>query len=281
MRFIIGKDIITPMLLGVFMGYILYEKRKMLYYYGYASLKDLFILCTPRILSSKAVPPPLSPDELFIETHRVRFLSAVMNKDVNDNIQEIYYNVVAITAILGEKGSQLEAEWKRRLLMKHTPYGNILMHYDLFHRGFVYWADTKEIPYGVINCVAMEYVVKYKCLDFYCDNMIIKTLPVSRYFKIWNTEDTTNDSGSKPFLPRLETPSQSNKPTVLAKLKNYRLHGGNGVADSTVQNYNKNRFIYCGKMMDSSVFKLPKKVILKSKKLSFKEYYAIFSEQCS
>jgi hypothetical protein len=111
---------------------------------------------------------------------------------------------------------------------------------------------------------------------------MIKTVPVSRYFKIWNTDDTTNDSGSKPFLPRLESQPPLkpplNKPKVLAKLKNYRLHGGNGVADSVAENYNKNRFIYSGKMMNTSVFKLPKRIVLKSKKLSFKEYFSIFSE---
>jgi hypothetical protein len=58
--------------------------------------------------------------------------------------------------------------WRHRVLIDHTPCGNVFMYYDVSRLAFAYFA-AQTVPYDVLNAVALKYVHVFKCLDFYVD----------------------------------------------------------------------------------------------------------------
>ena len=67
----------------------------------------------------------------------------------------------------GEDDVEKEVEWKRRILMEYVEgYGNIIMTYDYYRRGFCYYCDLSSIPYTVLIEIAYKYMVLYRCVSF-------------------------------------------------------------------------------------------------------------------
>jgi len=163
--------------------YILYDNRKKIYY-GYRWIKLWSIIKGVGLLKSCGLwwkeVPKLTPDELFIKKYKyyVEKMETIIKGGVgedcvydntyNKNMLNIYYNKDELNAvILNNRENDHELAWKRRITMINTPYGNVGMYYDLYHRGFSYYSDVKNIPYNILNCISMYYVFMYSCLDFY------------------------------------------------------------------------------------------------------------------
>jgi hypothetical protein len=49
---------------------------------------------------------------------------------------------------------------EKNILIDRTPYGNVIMHYDVFKNGFAYYSDI-NLSYKIINAVAMKYVLTF------------------------------------------------------------------------------------------------------------------------
>ena len=62
--------------------------------------------------------------------------------------------------------STIEEKWKKNIIMKNTPVGNVFMYYDIYRLAFAYYGDN-YVPINILNAVAMHYVKIFLCLNFY------------------------------------------------------------------------------------------------------------------
>lgn len=111
----------------------------------------------------------------YINKNKEYFLKTYMNgKNMNGNIEPEFYNKKEYNTIMKEDNNKLEFAWKTRILYENTPKGPIFMHYDAYKQGFSYYADQTSIPFNILNAVAMKYVCRFYCRDFYYDEMSLK-----------------------------------------------------------------------------------------------------------
>ncbi len=214
-----------------------------------------------------AKPPPpetvstLSTD--YISLQNSKFLASYENPasdSFNENIDECFYDTKLHALAVEDVHNELEKTWKRRIMFENTPRGNVIMYYDAFKQGFVYYSDNSHMPYFLINAVVMKYVLLYRCRDFFLDDQIT---PENKHSSLLNisskpepsTETTTNNesitkSGENP--PIL-------KSSAFAKLKNYNTVSGklsspnpqtdkNESEKNDEKNYTRNKIIYYGKI---------------------------------
>ena len=107
----------------------------------------------------------------------------------NANIDPIFYDRSQWKEIWEDPANDMEAQWKRRVLYESTPRGNVMMHYDAYREGFVYYSDQTSLPYCILNAVAMKYVLMFKCRDFFIDQTIYAHNP-SPMIRAMREEDT-------------------------------------------------------------------------------------------
>jgi len=111
----------------------------------------------------------------YVNKNKEHFLKTYMNgKNMNENIEKEFYNKKEYNTIMKEDNNELEVAWKTRILYENTPKGPIFMHYDAYKQGFSYYADQTSIPFNILNAVAMKYVCRFYCRDFYYDEMSLK-----------------------------------------------------------------------------------------------------------
>lgn len=267
--------------------YTLYDNRKKIYYsYKWFQLwsivKGVGLLKQYGLMKKNILI--LTKDEIFINKYKINFLYKInLNKNIekeeieklNKNMLNIYYNKTELTDIISNnRENNYELIWKKRNIIINTPYGNIGMNYNLYHKGFSYYSDIKNIPYNILTCISMNYVLMYYCLDFYVDNTIINDW-ISPFWIIWDKETKSNETTlNNPFIKRLDDVKLlSTNKQIIAKLKNYRLDFGKDEKGQPNIIYNKNRFIYSGKITDMPSFKVKKiPIILNTNKISFQEY---------
>jgi hypothetical protein len=114
-----------------------------------------------------------SPTDLYCENHLKRFLSSFdIDKKWNSTIDDVFYKKENYLELLKEVDNELEKKWKKRILIEYTPRGNIFMYYDPYKLGFSYYCD-QYVPYNILNGVAMKYVLKFQCRDFFIDEHVV------------------------------------------------------------------------------------------------------------
>lgn len=111
----------------------------------------------------------------------------------NTNMDPVIYSKKEYMKILEDADNPYENMWKTRILIETTPKGNILMHYDIYKQGFTYYSDTNGIDYHLLNTVAMNYVLKYRCLDFFIDDEITPEDKSSPLIKLYYVEETAEE----------------------------------------------------------------------------------------
>jgi hypothetical protein len=90
----------------------------------------------------------------------------------NANIDTIFYDRSQLKEVWEDPKNDIEAQWRRRILYESTPRGNVMMHYDVYREGYVYYSDQTSIPYCILNAVAMKYVLMFKCRDLFVDQTV-------------------------------------------------------------------------------------------------------------
>lgn len=172
----------------------------------------------------------------------------------------------------------LEKKWKTKILIENTPRGNILMHYDSFKNGFTYYSNASNIPYNILNAVAMKYVLLYRCRDFFLDNMIVPETKQSPFISLYKSNDL-------PSIPVTTTTTTKKKHTinndVFAKLKTYNTVTSKLLSKENTKTiveeekeekiYTRNTFIFAGKMNNFKILqsvKKPRAIHFESKLLS-------------
>lgn len=261
------------------MLFFIYDNRKKYFLYYNFIKKFSFIKNFSLFFNHSLKNTIISKDQMFIDKYKNNFLNKIKpiidnnfeNIDeflyLNNNMLNIYYDKNFFNNLIHTNDEYI-LTWKRRMIIINTPYGNVGMFYNLYNRGFSYYSDIKDIPYIILNCISMHYVLTYLCLDFYVDNTVIDNW----ISKIWLIFDKDNDDNkeSTPFIKRLEDNKLSIKnKKIIPKLKNYRSNFKNDKGEINIKN--KNHFIYCGKITDLPLYNKTK-ITLKQPKLSFKEY---------
>jgi hypothetical protein len=206
-----------------------------------------------------------SPMETYIERNLTRFLKTFESTEkYSENIADGFYEKDRLKQLLIDANNPLELEWKRRILYESTPRGNIMMHYDPYKLGFVYYSDTNIMNVGLLNAAAMKYCISYRCRDFFVDNGVTPYNRHSGLIPIHFIEPPTQKKGTdKSSTQKLDN-------SAFAKFKNYskqteKSHPNNKkvtvISPNDLQSKDvcKNRFIYMGKISNMNLLQPMKK----------------------
>ena len=194
--------------------------------------------------------------EEYIEKQQQRLLNSYKTTiNYNENIQKEFYIKEEYDKLIVQNNNLLESSWKHRILVEHSPLGNVIMYYNAYKQGFAYYCDV-NIPYNILNSVAMKYVLKYFCRDFFIDNSIVPKDTCSPFLHIHEIEKSKEnnkkiDVTKGPF----------------AKLKTYKpeskfVDKHDSKTEKNTENFIKNKFIMCGKIYQFSPLQsVPKKAV--------------------
>jgi hypothetical protein len=128
------------------------------------------------------IVPTKDPIEEYVRPRKTKLLKTY-DLNLNANIDPVIYDRKRLAEHLKVADNSLERLWKSRILYDPTPRGTIMMYYDIYKQGFAYYADQNNVPYSVLNGMAMKYVVMFFCRDFYFDETIIgKASPLAKVF---------------------------------------------------------------------------------------------------
>jgi hypothetical protein len=95
------------------------------------------------------------------------------NKQRNRNIDPVFYKRKELAEMMKTE-NDIEKQWKSRILIEFTPRDNIIMFYDAYKGGFAYYCDHSVVPNRILNAMAMKYVMRYYCLDFFVDEIALQ-----------------------------------------------------------------------------------------------------------
>ena len=203
----------------------------------------------------------------------------------NSNICPVFYNKKEYDEYMKIiKESELEKEWKKRIMLEYTPRGNIIMYYDPYKMCFSYCSDNKTISYNILNVCAMKYVRLFRCYDFYMDEMNIPNTYTNPLIKLHfghetpvknNTSIKIPNTKEGPFIKRrkednknvkeIEPEKMKNKFLYLGKLSNFNL--------LNISQKNKSIAIFHSPLLDS----LEKNAEVQNSRISYKDFKNINS----
>ena len=253
---------------------IFYILWKFILYYYFCALQAWN---PPKIQHPKLVSELCSD---YIEKEKQKFLDTYCNQtidDANTSIHPIFYQHDDYKNATALENNELEQYWKRRILFENTPRGNIIMHYDAYKLGFVYYSDISGIPYSLLNAVAMKYVRIYKCRDFFMDTQITPESNPSPFI-LPPKEENQKDPSEKPEKITIQ------KSKAFAKLKQYNNVSSKVSENKTeIPNASKNIsniMINMGKISNFSFIPKEKKQNLTKpkKKVSYNDYKREFND---
>lgn len=215
----------------------------------------------------KSITQPVAlktPMETYVELKLHRFLKTYESAEkYSENIAEGFYEKDQLKQLLVNANNPLEIEWKRRIMYESTPRGNIMMYYDPYKLGFVYYSDTNIMNAGLLNAAAMKYCITYRCRDFFVDNGVTPENRHSALIPIHFIETPAQPKATDKTGTKLDN-------SAFAKFKNYskqteKSHPNNKkvtiITPTVTQSKDicKNRFIYMGKMNNLNLLQPVKK----------------------
>jgi hypothetical protein len=118
------------------------------------------------------------------------------DKNWNLNIDPVFYSKEKYVDLLKNEDNALEKEWKKRILIEYTPRGNVFMFYDPYKLGFSYYCD-QYVPHNILNAVAMKYVLKFQCRDFFMDEYVVPESSASPLLKLVIEEKKVKENQDK------------------------------------------------------------------------------------
>jgi len=220
----------------------------------FASFVYLNILYTPLDTKKIDTVKDKTPTEQYVEKYKTQFHNSFKEDKFNQNIEPEFYDNKQYNQIVESNNNSLEKYWKQRILFENTPCGNVIMFYDAYKLSFTYYAD-KNIPYTILNAVAMKYVLTFFCRDFFLDKSLIPsnhTTPFLHVHEIDKKESVKKkiDVNKGPFakFKNYTKKEEQAKQTKQNKTVNTE-------DKQTVKNYIKNKFVSLGKIYNYSVLK--------------------------
>lgn len=150
-----------------------------------------------------------------------------------------------------DKYEQLESEdlsedyvkgLKNSIIYEYTPKGSVLMYYDFDKSSFIYYSQTKYIPYLFLETVARKYVITNKCKSIFVD--IKKELELA-------TDSIKNNQENQDVADTTIKTSKhnTNSSDVYASFKTYNRKGSTGYTATNkkfILRQNANRYSYMG-----------------------------------
>lgn len=201
----------------------------------------------------------------IVDENKERFLKSYDSYiDYNKNIEKVFYIKEEYNKQIEQPNNSLELIWKQRQLLQYTPFGNVIMFYNAYKNGFSYYCD-EQIPYSILNSIAMKYVLTYYCRDFFIDNSIIPKDKYSPFLHIHEIEKAKTSSKkidvSKGPFAKLKTYKPDKKDNREIKTEN------------ELQDFIKNKFICCGKIYQYSPLpRKPKKAEKKNIPMNYSDF---------
>ena len=217
-------------------------------------------------------PIILTPNDCFIKVRKEKFDGSYITNDDEDeviqninysiNVEETLYDKENYKKTLEESDNVLETSWKRRIMIDHTPRGNIIMYYDPYKLAFCYYSDISSFPYNLLNASAMKYCIQYYCRDLFMDNQETpkdnETKLIKIHFEDKEKIDESTEEGKKkketmdilkdaPFLKRKQAKDDKKESNETKKTKETK----DGVSGSEQPKDDRlpyrNKFVYMGK----------------------------------
>jgi hypothetical protein len=135
-------------------------------------------------VTKRIVLPPVDPIEEYVKPRKARLLKTYeTDMDLSVNIDKVVYDKKLLAESMKDTANPLERIWKSRILYDSTPRGTIMMYYDIYKQGFSYYADQNNVPYAILNGMAMKYVVTFFCRDLYFDETVVERIsPLVKVF---------------------------------------------------------------------------------------------------
>lgn len=167
--------------------------------------------------------PVKSAAELYVEKHTERFIQSFEQQNkpfMNYNIHNVFYSKKQYQEMLKDPNNKEEKQWKTRVLIEHTPRGNVIMYYDPYKLGFTYYSD-QHITYNILNAVAMKYVLKFQCRDFFVDEQITPESSPSALLNLLQEDKKEKEIVEKEKDKDDDVLKQKLKSAPFAKFKNY------------------------------------------------------------
>jgi hypothetical protein len=135
---------------------------------------------------------------------------------------------------------------KNNVLYEMTPKGRIIMYYDFEKESFIYYCDTKDVPYLYLETVARKYALTYHCKKIVVD--------IKRELDTAKETNIANDNKSKA-LALVDAKKTDN---LFASFKSYNRKGTGGsktMNKKFILRQNANRYSYSGKVNTFSFLK--------------------------
>ena len=256
--------------------------------FEYSSLKSVIVFFWIQIIQiigeiwkifqkeeiKKIEVPVKTETERYIEKHTERFIQTFENQAkpyMNYNIHNVFYSKNQYQEMLKDPNNKEEKQWKTRVLIEHTPRGNVIMYYDPYKLGFTYYSD-QHITYNILNAVAMKYVLKFQCRDFFMDEQISPESSPSPLLHLLQEDKKEKETVEKDKGKDHDVLKQKLKNAPFAKFKNYNKATAKTdekkdtkIADPLVENMRpekpkeRNRFINLGKTTNFNILQPIKK----------------------
>ena len=213
--------------------------------------------------------------EAFIKTYE-------LEKNMSENIEQLFYNKKDYTFFMKTDNNEIEMAWKTRILYENTPKGPIVMFYDAYKQAFTYYTDHTSMSVPILNAVAMKYVLRFFCRDFYHDE---QTITIKKEKEETDKEETdekeefiTNTYISpliKIHNEKEETPETKKLKNLLndapfARLKSIKTKS-DGKNKKIIKEKNVNKFVSLGKMYNFHI--LQKKISNTKTKTSYDDMF--------
>ena len=154
---------------------------------------------------------------------------------------------------------------KNNALYETTPKGNVIVYYDFEKESFVYYCDTKDIPYLYLETVARKYALTYHCKKIVVD--IKKEMENAKQTNVKqiNVKQTnTNKSNLSTIYENTNNvdtkiqPKTNKVNDMFASFKSYNRKGTGGsktMNKKFVLRQNANRYSYSGKLSQYPILK--------------------------
>ena len=221
--------------------------------------------------------------EIYVEKELKRYRESFeKEKNMNSSIVKEIYDKKLFKELLSDPNNLEEKKWKSRILYKNGYREDdkeigVIMYYDLYRQGFVYYSNDNVISYRVLNAIAMDYVLKYFCRDFFMDEKLLEELNKSE--EKLELKSIFYEEEKKEKKEDEEKEEKDNR-DVFAKLKNYKKEEKTKTGEKKKE-YLKNKFIRGGKIYEFNILKKCKNesnietsydAMFKSEKISYKDY---------
>ena len=169
----------------------------------------------------------LTDDEIYINKYYDKFNSLMCDDIEEDRVKNL----------------------KKSVLFEDTPRGRVILYYDFEKESFVYYCDTKDIPYTFLESIARKYVTLNKCKKIMVD--------MKEELKL------AKDKIAQEKIVNVRAPRQVNMESkkgtndMFASFKSYNRKGSGGSNSNTLNKkfilcQNANRYSYLGKISDYS-----------------------------